>query len=103
MVVEMRMIRWMCGFTRESRSCSSRDKLREIRHRWFEHVKRRGVNEQVRRCEMINLIQCRRGRWRPKMSWSEVIRGDLKCIGLTEDMAQDRKLWRAKIRTVVCR
>jgi len=33
------------------------------------------------------------------MSWNEVIRGDLKYMGLTEDMAQDRKLWRARIRT----
>jgi len=29
-----------------------------------------------------------------------VIRGDMKCLGLTEDMAQDRNLWRSKIKTV---
>jgi len=33
------------------------------------------------------------------MSWNEVIRGDLKHMGLTEDTAQDRKFWRARIRT----
>ena len=33
------------------------------------------------------------------MSWKEVIRGDLKLMGLMEDMTQDRKLWRARIRT----
>jgi len=27
------------------------------------------------------------------MSRNEVIRGDLKCMGLTDDVAQDRKLY----------
>jgi len=77
--------------------------LRASRLRWFGHVKRRGVSAPVRRCEAINLIHCRRGRGRPKMSWNEIIRGDLKSMGLTEDMAQDRKLWQTRIRTVVYR
>ena len=38
------------------------------------------------RCEAINLIHCRRGRGQPKMSWNEVTRGDLKLMGLMEDM-----------------
>ena len=80
-----------------------KDKLRETRLIWFRHVKRRGVNEPIRRCEVINLIHCIRGRGRPKMNWDKVIRGDLKCMGLTDDITQDRKLWRVKIRTVVGR
>jgi len=79
MVAEMRMIRWMCDFTRldRIRSVGIRDrvgvapleeKLRETRLRWFGHVKRRSVNAPVRRCEAINLLHCRRGRGRPKMS-----------------------------------
>jgi len=42
----------------------------------------------------------RRGRGQPKMSWNEVIRGDMKCLGLTEDMVQDRNLWRSNIKMV---
>jgi len=40
----------------------------------------------------------RRSRGRPKKSWREVIRHDLRTLGLVEDMAQDRKFWRARIK-----
>ena len=46
----------------------------------------------------------KRSRGRPKKRWSEIIRHDLKAlglvedIGLVEDMAQDRRLWRARIK-----
>jgi len=68
------------------------EKMRETKLRWSRHVKSRTVNAPVKRCETINLMHYRRGRRRPKMSWSEVTRGDLKCMGLTKDMVQDRKL-----------
>jgi len=76
------------------------DKLRETRLRWFGHVRKSSINAPMRRCEMINLSHCRRGRGRPKVSWSKVIRSNLKSIGLTEDMAQDRNLWRSRIKVV---
>jgi len=101
MVAEMRMIRWMCGYTKLDRIRNVlfrervgvvplQEKLRETRLRWFRHVKRRSVGTLVRRCEAIHLLDCRRGRGRPKMSWNVVIRSDMKSLGLTEDMAQDR-------------
>ena len=68
--------------------------------RWFWHGKRRTVNVPVRRCEAINLLHCKRGRECPKMSWDEVIRKDMKLIGLTEDMVQDRNLWRSRIKII---
>jgi len=34
------------------------------------------------------------------MSWNEVIRSDLKYMGLTKDMAQDRNLWQSRIKIV---
>jgi len=52
----------------------------------------------VRRCERINTPEGKTGRGRPKKSLNEVIRADLKVVGLTEDMAQDRRLWREKIK-----
>jgi len=114
MIAEMIILRWMCGFARLDRIRNEviiekagvapiEEKLRESRLRWFGHVKRRVENEPLRKCKAINLIHCRRGRGRPKVSWNEVIIGDLKCMGLTEDMAQDRKLLRAKIRTIARR
>ena len=58
------------------------------------------VNAPVRRCEKISLSHYRRGRGRPKMSWNEVIRSDMKITGVTEDMTQDRNLWRSRIKIV---
>jgi len=60
MVAEMRMIRWMCGFTRFDRIRNGvikdlakvapiEEKMRESRLRWFGHVKRRSVAATVRR------------------------------------------------------
>jgi len=96
MVVEMKMIRWMYSFTRLDRIRNEvikervgvvpiEEKLRETR--WFGHVKKRGTNEPMRMYEAINLIHCKRGRGRLKSNWNEIIRGDLKYMGLTEDMA----------------
>jgi len=103
MVAEMRMIRWMCGYTKMDRIsnkvitdlvkvASIEDKMRETRLRWFDHVKRRSVDAPVRRCERINIPESKRGRGRPKKSLNEMIREDLKVVGLTEDMTHDRRL-----------
>jgi len=66
---------------------SIEDKLREIRLRWFGHVKRRSVEAPVRRCERINIPKGKREKGLSKKSLNEVIRGDLKVLGLTDDMA----------------
>ena len=52
----------------------------------------------MRRSERIYIPEGRRCRERPKKSLDEVIRKDLKVVGLTKDMAQDRRLWRNRIR-----
>jgi len=108
-VAEMRMIRWICGHTRLDRIrnevsrgkigvASIEDKMREARLRWFGHVRRRPMDAPVRRGETIVCSNGRRVRGRPKKSWREVIKHDLKSLGLEEDMTQDRKMWRARIR-----
>ena len=68
------------------------EKMRESRLRWFGHVKRRSMAAPVRRCELIDLPGGNRGRGRLKKSLDEVIREDLKVVGLSEDLAQDRRL-----------
>ena len=45
----------------------------------------------------------KRGRGRPKKSLEEVVREDLRVVGLSEDMAQDRRLWRDRIKVSECR
>ena len=76
-VAEMRMLRWMCGHTRldKIRNEVVRNKvgvdnigdykLRESRLRWFGHV------QPVKRCEVLDLGEIRRGRGRPQKSWKE--------------------------------
>ena len=48
----------------------------------------------VRRCELIDLAGGKRGRGRLKKSLDEVIREDLKVVGLSNDLPQDRRLCR---------
>jgi len=85
----------MCGYSRIDRIRNGvirdlvkvapiGDQMREIRLRWFGHVKRRSVDAPLRRCERIDITKGKRGRGRPKKSLDEVIREDLKVVGLTE-------------------
>jgi len=105
------MLRWLCGYMRLDKIrnevirdlvkvATIEDKMRESRLRWFDHVKRRSVDAPVRRCETINIPVGYRERGRLKKSLDEVIRGDLKVVGLMEDMAQDMRLWRDRIKVV---
>ena len=73
------------------------DKMRKARLRLFGHI-RRSMDAPMRNFEKIDLLGCRRGRDRLTNSYSKVIRHDLKTLGLTEDMSQDRKLWRAQVK-----
>ena len=61
------------------------------------------MDASVSRCERINIPEGQRGRGRPKKSLDEVIREDLKVVGLTEDLAQDGRLWRDRIKILECR
>jgi len=101
----------MCGHTKFDRIRNGviRDKIgvtpientiREVKLRWFGHVRRRSVNALVRNIENIDRLDCKRSRGRLKKSWSEVIRHDLQTLGLAEDMTQDRTLWRSRIKVV---
>ena len=99
----MRIIRWICGHTifdkirnkvimRKIGVASIENKMRETRLRWFEYVRRRPMDAPVWRCETIECLGYRRSICRPNKSWSEVIRHDLRTLGLVEDMAQNRKI-----------
>ena len=111
-VAEMRMLRWMCGHTRLDRIrnevlrerlevASISDKIKEGRLKWFGHVKRREMTEPVRAVENLT-VEGRRGRGRPRLTWDERIRKDLQELHLSEDMVQDRSLWRLRIKVKDC-
>ena len=108
-VAEMRMILWICRHARLDKIrnkvirgkigvTSIEDKVRETRLRWFGDIRRKSMHAPVRRCEKLDRPDYRRSRDRPRKSWSEVIRHDLKTLGLVADMAQDRRLWRSRIK-----
>jgi len=110
MVAEMRMIRWLYGYTRMNRIRNDvitdivkvtpiKDKMKETKLRWCGHVKS-GMDATVRRRERTNIPKGKTVRGRPKKSLDEVIRKDLKVVGLTEDMALDRRLWQDRIQVL---
>ncbi|XP_049381377.1 uncharacterized protein LOC125845938 [Solanum stenotomum] len=101
-VEEMRMLRWMYGYTRSDKIKNEDirakvgvalvvDKISEARLRWFVHVKRRYTDALVRRCDRLDIVGVRRGRGRPKKYWGEVIRQDMAQFQLTRDMTLDRR------------
>ena len=106
-VAEMRMLRWMCGLTREDRIRNEyirgstkvveiSKKIQEGRLRWYGHLLRRD-EDHVGRCTMEMKVQGRRKRGRPRKRWRDCVRDDLQLKGITEEEAQDRNKWRRLI------
>ena len=56
------------------------------------------MNAPMRRCKSIVFWECRKGRSKPRKNINKVIRHDLETLGLTEDITQDRKLSRFRIK-----
>ncbi|KAH1203821.1 Peroxisome biogenesis factor 10 [Glycine max] len=88
-VAEMKMLRWMCGKTRQDKIRNEAirervgvapivEKMVENRLRWFGHVERRPVDSVVRRVDQMERRQTIRGRGRPKKTIREVIKKDLE-------------------------
>ncbi|KAL5177917.1 hypothetical protein HKD37_08G023600 [Glycine soja] len=105
-VAEMRMLRWMCGKTRQDKIRNEAirervgiapivEKMVGNRLRWFGHVERRPVDSVVRRVDQMERRQTIRGR--PKKTIREVIKKDLEINGLDRSMVLDRTLWRKLI------
>jgi len=106
---ERRMIRMMCGVTLRNRVSSQNLQerlglnedisvvLKKARLRWFGHVYRREEDAGIRK-EFLFDAGGRLGRGRPRKTWYELIKGDLKDYGLCEKDALDRGFWRNTIR-----
>nr|GEY30296.1 retrovirus-related Pol polyprotein LINE-1 [Tanacetum cinerariifolium] len=107
-VAELRMLRWTCGKTlfdmisngvyrAQLEVESIINKIREVRLRWFGHVRRIPQSALVRRVEALVVDGLRR-RGRPKLRWEDRVKHDMKELLLSEDMTSDRNEWRARIR-----
>ncbi|KAF7655305.1 hypothetical protein LDENG_00057930 [Lucifuga dentata] len=73
------------------------DKVREARLRWLGHVQRRDSEHIGRRMLRLELPG-RRPRGRPKRRFMDVVKEDMKLVGVREEEAEDRVRWRQMIR-----
>ena len=100
--IERTMLRWMCHIKPGGNSSTEdlRQKLglsdlsREIRYRrlrWFGHVCR-SCNATKRILDLQ--VDRRRKTGRPRMSWRELVDGDLRDWGLSPRDALDRAFWK---------
>ena len=95
------MLRWICGHTRRDRVRN--DDIRErlgvapieeklVQHglRWFGYVQRRPPETSVRSGILSQDSNVKRSRERPKLTWVETIKEDLKGWNISKDLALDR-------------
>ena len=85
----MRMLRWIYGHTRRDRVRNDdirdrlgvapiKEKLVQYRLGWFGYVQWRPPETPVRSRIQSQDSNVKRGRGRPKLTWVEAIKGDLK-------------------------
>jgi hypothetical protein len=100
-VAEMCMLRWCCGHTRSDRVRNDdirdrvgvpqiKEKLIQHRLRWFEHVQRRPPEAPVRSGVLKRADNVKSGRGRPKLTWNESVKINLKEWNISKDLAMDR-------------
>ncbi|KAG2658209.1 hypothetical protein PVAP13_1KG266040 [Panicum virgatum] len=105
---EMRMLRWFCGHTRRDRVRNEvirdrvgvapiEEKLTQHRLRWFGHVQRRPPEAPVRNGVLERVDNVKRGRGRPKLTWDESVKRDLKDWNISKVIVLDRSAWRLAI------
>jgi hypothetical protein len=88
-VAEIRMLHWCCGHTRRDRVRNDNirdklgvapieDKLIQHRLRWFGHIQWRPLEAPVRSGVLKRADNVKSGRGRPKLTWDESVKRDLK-------------------------
>lgn len=107
-VAEMRMLRWMCGYTRRDRIRNDdirekigvapiEEKIIQHRLRWYGHVQRRPPDAPVRSGNVNHVESTRRGRGRPRLTWDEAVKRDLKAWNIPRELTLDRNAWKSAI------
>ena len=100
------MICWICGVKPSDDPsmdelhaklgiCDLAILVRERRLRWFGHVMR--SNGEINRVRSRPVPE-RKGPGRPKKTWEECVKQDLKVCGLSEAGTQDRLSWRSSVK-----
>ena len=73
------------------------EKLVQHRLRWFGHVQRRPPEALVNSGILRGIDNTKRGRGRPKLTWEEAVKRDLKDWNVPRDLAFDRATWKSAI------
>ena len=100
-VVEIRTLTWKCGKTRKDGiknehfqehlgAVSINDKIRETHLRGFGHAQCRPTKAPMSKKISMQANGPPRGGGRPKRTWMEVVKIDLKNCNISKDLAQDR-------------
>ena len=66
------------------------EKLTQHRLRWFGHVQRRPPDAPVRSGVLKQIDSVKRRRGRPKRTWDESVKRDLKEWSISKEVAMDR-------------
>jgi hypothetical protein len=104
----MCMLRWCCGHTRRDRVRNDdipdrvgvapiEEKLIQHRLRWFGHVQRRPPEAPMRSGVLKRTNNVKSSRGRPKLTWDESVKRDLKEWNISKDLAMYRSAWRLAI------
>ena len=73
------------------------EKLTQHRLRWFEQVQRRPSEAPVHSGVLKRVDKVKRGRGRPKLTWDESVKRNLKDCDISEELALDMSAWRLAI------
>ena len=106
-VAEMRMLRWMCGYTKLDKKRNDfvraelgvapiDQKQQESRLRWAGHMYRHQDELAYQSSNKSVTGPARRGR--PKKGWADTIKDDMRDCRITMDDATDRTYWRTRTR-----
>ena len=104
----MRMLRWICSYTRRDRIRNDdirkrvgvapiEEKFVQHRLRWFGHLQRRPPEAPVSSGIISRFISTRRGRGRPRLIWEEAVKKDLKEWNVSKELVLDRSAWKLAI------
>jgi hypothetical protein len=65
--------------------------------RWFGHIQRRPPEAPIRSGILSRPENIKRGRGRPRLTWEEAIKRDLKECNISKVLALDRSAWKMAI------
>ena len=77
------------------------NRIHERRLQWYRHVMRRDENYAGKIVMVLN-VEGTRGRGRPKRSWMDSVKEDLREKGLIGNEFESREEWRSLVKNADC-